>query len=122
MCLAAGALLNENAKRGATVTARTKSEIFVLSRIAWNGLEKDGVPVKDIQDELKEKMDQYDQDDKRLHDIKMNSLRAEQIVKRASSQGISRESSSYGYSEGLSSEEKATEEPADVEEDETIEL
>merc|ERR1711998_577018 len=58
------ALLGKNATRGATVTASSKAEVFVLSRHQFELLENDGLPIKEIVANVKHKVEQYQKDDK----------------------------------------------------------
>merc|ERR1711918_340548 len=76
------ALLGKNATRGATVTASSKAEVFVLSR------------------------HQYEIDDEALQDVKLNELRAMQLTKKSTH--ISRQSSSMDWAneQKLANEEK----------------
>ena len=56
------ALLGKNATRGATVTASSKAEVFVLSRHQFELLENDGLPIKEIVANVKHKVKQYEKD------------------------------------------------------------
>ena len=114
------ALVSKDATRGATIKAATASEVFVLSRMGWNDLEKEGVPVGDVRDELQEKMSHYEEEDKRLYDMKMNGLRAEQLTKKASKVGISRQSSSQAFVDEI--KEGKGEELEDFDENEVVEF
>ena len=88
--------------------------------MGWNDLEKEGVPVGDVRDELQEKMSHYEEEDKRLYDMKMNGLRAEQLTKKASKVGISRQSSSQAFVDEM--KEGKGEELEDFDENEVVEF
>lgn len=100
------ALLGKNATRGATVTASSKAEVFVLSRHQFELLENDGLPIKEIVANVKHKVEQYEKDDEALQDVKLNELRAMQLTKKSTH--ISRQSSSMDWAneQKLANDEK----------------
>ena len=73
------ALLGKGAIRGATVSASSKAEVFVLSRHQFELLENDGLPIKQIVANVKHKIEQYKKEDQALGDVKANAARAQQI-------------------------------------------
>merc|ERR1711871_55692 len=89
------ALLGKGAIRGATVSASSKAEVFVLSRHQFELLENEGLPIKQIVASVKHKVEQYEKDDQALENVKANEARAQKIVKRATH--VSRQSSSMSW-------------------------
>merc|ERR1711959_236241 len=111
------ALLGKNATRGATVTASSKAEVFVLSRHQFELLENDGLPIQEITSNFKEKIEKYKKDDKALHDVKLNELRAMQIAHKSTH--ISRQSSSMDWAkeQKLAEKDKGNDEDITIDDD-----